>query len=95
MRIIWDSSNLLVEEYIRGCLLVSERVQYEAYLFTLPDHSYTDCHDYTHPGYSALSQATQLLFNDICNEYIHVWHSTTAIAVTYRGLILILLRFSR
>ncbi len=71
--------------------IVSERVQYEAYLFTLPDHSYTDCHDYTHPGYSALSQATQLLFNDICNEYIHVWHSTTAIAATYRDLILILL----
>jgi hypothetical protein len=71
MRIIWDSSNSLVEEYIRGCVLFQQRMQFavSASFFADPDHSYIDCNDFTHPGYSALSQATQLFLNDLCNEY--------------------------
>jgi hypothetical protein len=67
MRIIWDSSNSWVEEYIRGCLLY-QRIEFGEYYSVDPDHSYINCLDFTHPGYSALSPATQLLFNDICNE---------------------------
>jgi hypothetical protein len=68
MRIIWDSSNPLVEEYIRGCGLFRERLQYGMYIDSEPDYSYINCNDFTHPGYSALSQATQLLLNDLCEK---------------------------
>ncbi|EFX65920.1 hypothetical protein DAPPUDRAFT_116835 [Daphnia pulex] len=65
--IIWDSSNSLVEEYIRGCILFRQRVQLGMYLLTDPDYSYINCNDHTHPAYSALSQATQLLLHDLCD----------------------------
>ncbi|XP_046639465.1 uncharacterized protein LOC124320652 [Daphnia pulicaria] len=67
MRILWDSSNSLVEEYIRGCVVFQQRLQLGVYLVTDPDYSYINCNDCRHPGYSALSQATQLLLNDLCN----------------------------
>jgi hypothetical protein len=60
---IWDSSNPLAEEYVRACSF-SQRVQYA----TIDSaDSFVNCKDYTHTGYKALSQSTQLLFNDICN----------------------------
>lgn len=33
--------------------------------------AYRNCKDYIHTGYVALSLATQLLFNDICNKNFH------------------------
>ncbi|XP_032798078.2 N-acetylneuraminate 9-O-acetyltransferase isoform X2 [Daphnia magna] len=63
---IWDSSNPLAEEYVRGCALF-RRGHPGPPLFRDPDHSFIDCKDYIHTGYSALSLATQILFNDICN----------------------------
>ena len=60
---IWDSSNPLAEEYVRACSF-SQRVQYAT---IDSDDSFVNCKDYTHTGYKALSQSTQLLFNDICN----------------------------
>ncbi len=70
---IWDSSNPLAEEYVRACSF-SQQVQFanidSAY-------SFVNCKDYTHTGYKALSQSTQLLFNDICNGqqlYQIIWH---------------------
>jgi hypothetical protein len=65
---IWDSSNPIVEEYVRGCAL-SQRVQLGPNIFVDPADSYVNCLDYTHAGYSALSQSTQLLFNDLCNVH--------------------------
>lgn len=66
---VWDSSNPLAEEYVRGCATLKRDEPFEIddrpYLFK--DVAYADCNDYIHTGYSALSQATQLLFNDICN----------------------------
>ncbi|XP_046457567.1 N-acetylneuraminate 9-O-acetyltransferase-like [Daphnia pulex] len=59
---IWDSSNPLAEEYVRGCSL-SQRVT-----LTQIANSFVHCKDFSHVGYIALSQSTQLLFNDICND---------------------------
>jgi hypothetical protein len=61
---IWDSSNPLAEEYVRVCAF-SQRVQYA---YRDSSDSFYNCKDFSHTGYSALSQATQLLFNDICND---------------------------
>lgn len=65
---IWDSSNPLAEEYVRGCATLKRDEQYEIddRPNLLKDFVYADCNDNIHTGYSALSQATQLLFNDIC-----------------------------
>ena len=65
---IWDSSNPLAEEYVRGCATLKRDEQYEIddRPSLLKDVAYADCNDNIHTGYSALSQATQLLFNDIC-----------------------------
>ncbi len=60
---IWDSSNPLAEEYVRACAF-SQRAQYAS---IDPANSFVNCNDYTHIGYKALSQSTQLLFNYICN----------------------------
>ncbi|XP_046632225.1 N-acetylneuraminate 9-O-acetyltransferase-like [Daphnia pulicaria] len=59
---IWDSSNIFAEEYVRGCRVFSERETAGKYSL-----QYTSCRDYIHTGYTALSQATQLLLNQICN----------------------------
>ena len=64
---IWDSSNPLAEEYIRSCKLAKRK---DVNKFT----SYTNCGDYIHTGFVALSSATQLLMNDICNyESFYNW----------------------
>ncbi|EFX78295.1 hypothetical protein DAPPUDRAFT_320629 [Daphnia pulex] len=61
---IWDSCNPLAEEYVRGCTF-SQRIQYA---LNDPSDSFFNFKDYSHAGYSALSQSTQLLLNDICNN---------------------------
>jgi hypothetical protein len=66
---VWDSSNPLAEEYVRGCATLKrdELFEIDDRPYPFKDVAYADCNDYIHTGYSALSQATQLLFNDICN----------------------------
>jgi hypothetical protein len=64
---IWDSSNPVAEEYVRACTLI-RRGHFGPSPYKDPDHSYIDCNDYIHTGYSALSQATQLLYNYICSK---------------------------
>ncbi|XP_046640977.1 N-acetylneuraminate 9-O-acetyltransferase-like isoform X2 [Daphnia pulicaria] len=68
---IWDSGNRLVEEYIRSC---DQFKRYERQKITRAllkmkfcSSAYRNCQDSVHTGYSALSQITQLLFNDICS----------------------------
>ncbi|KAI9559232.1 hypothetical protein GHT06_016021 [Daphnia sinensis] len=68
---IWDSSNPLAEEYVRGCALI-RRGHPGPRFYKDPDHSFIDCNDYIHTGYSALSLATQILFNDICNAQMEI-----------------------
>lgn len=67
---IWDSSGPLAEEYIRSCAVLKRDeivLDYgRPYLFK--EGAYADFNDYIHTGYSALSQATNLLYNDICNN---------------------------
>ncbi len=62
---IWDSSNPLAEEYVRVCAF-SQRVQYA---YRDSSDSFYNCKNFSHIMLnSALSQATQLLFNDICDD---------------------------
>ncbi|KAK4006652.1 hypothetical protein OUZ56_011810 [Daphnia magna] len=65
--VIWDSSNTFVEEYIRGCEIL-ERMQFGPVNILDPGASFINCQDSVHPGYSALSQATRILYNDICSS---------------------------
>ncbi|KAK4010374.1 hypothetical protein OUZ56_019520 [Daphnia magna] len=68
---IWDSSNPLVEEYTRDCTILKRDEKAKIGDPSVPmDYAsaYFNCDDYIHTGYAALSQATQLLFNDICNS---------------------------
>jgi hypothetical protein len=37
-------------------------------LLSSPLYSFVNCKDYTHTGYKARSQVTQLLFIDICDD---------------------------
>ena len=70
--IIWDSCSPIVEEYIRGCSLLSRRktrIQ-ENWAGPRPYDGYFNCYDYIHPGYVAVSQMTQILLNDICNHLL-------------------------
>lgn len=68
---MWDSGNRLVEEYIRSCDQFKryERQKMSRGLLKMKFSSsaYRNCQDSVHTGYSALSQITQLLFNDICS----------------------------
>jgi hypothetical protein len=65
---IWDSSNPLAEEYVRGCATIKrdEKFTVDGRPYLFKDIAYADCNDYIHTGFLALSQATQLLFNNIC-----------------------------
>ena len=60
---IWDSANPLAEDYIRSCF-ATDLVRGGDYMFK----SWIDCIDYIHMGYAALSQATHLLLNYICQK---------------------------
>ncbi|XP_057367724.1 uncharacterized protein LOC130688723 isoform X2 [Daphnia carinata] len=68
---IWDSSNPLAEEYVRSCVFI-RRGHSKFALSEDPDHTFINCEDYIHTGYSALSLATQLLFNDLCNTHLEI-----------------------
>ncbi len=63
---LWDSSDPLADEYVRSCAILK---RYEHSSDNTKEYAtaYANCNDYVHTGYSALSQATQLLFNDLCN----------------------------
>ena len=67
---LWDSSDPLANEYARGCAIIK---RYEHLSFNNKEYAtaYANCNDYIHTGYSALSQATQLLYNDLCNAHIY------------------------
>ena len=70
---IWDSSNSLAQEYVRGCTVFHNReIPKDVFVkggsnSFINCKSYINCDDYIHTGYVALSQATNLLYNDICN----------------------------
>ncbi|EFX67894.1 hypothetical protein DAPPUDRAFT_260928 [Daphnia pulex] len=71
---IWDSSNPLAEEYVRSCQMNAEREYPNPFFIKngkdpfINCKPYINCLDYIHTGYVALSQATQLFYNDICNS---------------------------
>ncbi|XP_057381559.1 N-acetylneuraminate 9-O-acetyltransferase-like [Daphnia carinata] len=71
---IWDSSDPLAEEYIRSCAVLKrdEIVQVDRRSYLFKDAAFADCNDFIHTGYSALSQATNLLYNDICNDVMEL-----------------------
>jgi hypothetical protein len=60
---LWDSSDPLADEYVRSCAILK---RYEHSSDNTKEYAtaYANCNDYVH---TALSQATQLLFNDLCN----------------------------
>ncbi|XP_046644637.1 N-acetylneuraminate 9-O-acetyltransferase-like [Daphnia pulicaria] len=69
---IWDSGNPLAEEYVRGCEILEREIPNPQFIKTGPEQfinsrPYVNCLDFIHTGYLALSKATQLLYNDICN----------------------------
>ncbi|XP_057369407.1 uncharacterized protein LOC130690408 [Daphnia carinata] len=67
---IWDSKDPLVDEYIRSCFVLKRNeVLHPAkrpYLFQ--ETFYENCRDSIHTGSSALLLATNLFYNDICNN---------------------------
>jgi hypothetical protein len=71
---LWDSSDPFANEYARGCAI---NKRYEHWSFKNEEYAtaYANCIDYIHMGYSALSQATQLLYNDLCNAHILPMHA--------------------
>ncbi len=74
---IWDSSNPLAEEYVRSCQMNAEREYPNPFFIKngkdpfINCKPYINCLDYIHTGYVALSQATQLFYNDICNSKMY------------------------
>jgi hypothetical protein len=66
---LWDSSDPFANEYVRGCAILK---RYEHLSFNNNEYAiaYANCNDYIHTGYSALSQATQLLYNELCNVHM-------------------------
>lgn len=72
---IWDSSNPLTEEYVRGCSL-SERNIPGDYIAT-----YTSCKDFVYTGNVALFGATQLFLNDMCNSHFYYQNGSTETSI--------------
>ncbi|XP_046452622.1 N-acetylneuraminate 9-O-acetyltransferase-like [Daphnia pulex] len=75
---IWDSSNTLAEEYVRGCVIFPERESEFFFSKTkfvpfepINTKPYINCQDFIHIGYAALSQATQIFYNDLCNGKVY------------------------
>lgn len=71
---VWDSSNALAEEYVRSCIIFPEReMQHPIFLVgekpfnPLACKPYVSCLDFVHTGNAALFQATQILYNAVCN----------------------------
>ncbi len=63
----WDSGNPPVEEYARSCGHLEWTVR-RVYNERAYRDDYVNCHDMVHPGYVALSHATQILLNHLCNR---------------------------
>jgi hypothetical protein len=71
---IWDSGNPLAEEYIRSCAIFPQRDGHHSFDLEIDDpfnpivsKPYVNCLDFIHTGSVALAQATQILYNGICN----------------------------
>ncbi|EFX67892.1 hypothetical protein DAPPUDRAFT_260933 [Daphnia pulex] len=65
--VMWETINLIVEEYLRGCALTrDERRDNENTDHERVDNGYLNCKDFIHPGMGALSIGTQLIINHIC-----------------------------
>jgi hypothetical protein len=67
---LWDSSDPLADEYVRSCAILKRYEHSSDESNKEYATAYANCNDYVHTGYSALSQATQLLFNDLCNAHL-------------------------
>ena len=67
---IWDSANPLAEEYIRACNLLKRKEVHPRRVW-LDATEFYSCFDSIHTGYVALSQATQIIWNGICNKFEH------------------------
>ncbi|EFX67818.1 hypothetical protein DAPPUDRAFT_330622 [Daphnia pulex] len=75
---IWDSGNPLAEEYIRSCVIFPERDERRTFYLEsdkpfnpITSKPYVNCLDFIHTGSVALAQATQILYNDICNTKMY------------------------
>lgn len=75
---IWDSSNPLAEEYVRSCLVFPEREENHSFYIRkdkpfapISSKPYISCLDFIHTGSVALAQATQILYNGICNAKVY------------------------
>jgi hypothetical protein len=66
---LWDSSDPFADEYVRSCAIL-KRYEHSYDKSNEYAMAYTNCNDFVHTGYSALSQATQLLYNDLCNAHL-------------------------
>jgi hypothetical protein len=67
---VWDSSNAMAEEYVRGCAVFWRDQSLDSFLPVVEyANSFINCNDNVHTGNSALSQAMQLFYNDMCNAY--------------------------
>ncbi|KZS01920.1 Uncharacterized protein APZ42_001255 [Daphnia magna] len=56
--VIWDSISAIVEENVRACALTA---------FQRRDQKmYSNCYDFIHPGFGAVSLGSQLIFNHLC-----------------------------
>ena len=56
---VWETINVVVEEYWRGCGLTEVQRQ--------DNTEYTNCNVVLHPGFGALSIAAQFIMNHICD----------------------------
>lgn len=56
--VIWDSINVIVEDYLNSCALTG--------MIRVDKAQYLNCDDFIHPGFVASSISTQLLINHIC-----------------------------
>ncbi|XP_046641005.1 N-acetylneuraminate 9-O-acetyltransferase-like [Daphnia pulicaria] len=60
--IVWNTGSLLTDEYIRGCYIqIRDDLEYQS------AKAYFSCSDLLHPGFVVMSQAIQLILNEICN----------------------------
>ena len=56
---VWETINVIVEEFWRGCGLTDVQRQDRT--------EYVNCKNDIHPGFGALSIAAQLVMNHICD----------------------------
>lgn len=87
---IWDSSNPLAEEYIRSCVIFPERDQHHIFYLEsekpfnpIVSKPYVSCLDFIHTGSVALAQATQILYNGICQHVQNAQISSGNVQLPY------------